>query len=212
MRGGLILIDVHNHILFGADDGIRTFEEAVQALREFQKNGLEFIVFTPHLGHPGIESNLETIRRNYEALNEECKKMKIACALGSEVYLAPRTQNIIPILDRFVLVESDSVNYPMYLLDKIFELQLNGYDVILAHVERYSWLRQNERVLNKLKDMNVYFQVNVNSLDSKNFFLKNGYVDFIATDYHGDDRERINWDNFRKYRDLVEKGRKILGV
>ncbi|WP_448522502.1 CpsB/CapC family capsule biosynthesis tyrosine phosphatase [Pseudothermotoga sp.] len=206
------MIDVHNHILFGADDGIRTFEEAVQALREFQKNGLEFIVFTPHLGHPGIESNLETIRRNYEALNEECKKMKIACALGSEVYLAPRTQNIIPILDRFVLVESDSVNYPMYLLDKIFELQLNGYDVILAHVERYSWLRQNERVLNKLKDMNVYFQVNVNSLDSKNFFLKNGYVDFIATDYHGDDRERINWDNFRKYRDLVEKGRKILGV
>ena len=206
------MIDVHNHVLFGVDDGIKTFEEAVRALSEFQKNGVEFVIFTPHLGHPGIESNMETIRRNYETLSEECKKLKIACTLGSEVYLTPRTQNIIPILDRFVLVELDTVNYPMYLLDKIFELQLGGYDVILAHVERYSWLRQNERVLNKLKDMNVYFQMNVNSLDPKNFFLKNGYIDFIATDYHGEDREKINWDNFRKYRDLVERGRKILGV
>jgi protein-tyrosine phosphatase len=67
-------------------------------------------------------------------------------------------------------------------------------------------------VLKKLKNMNVYFQMNVNSLVPKDFFLKNGYVDFVATDYHGQDREKINWDNFRKYRDLVEKGRKILGV
>jgi len=57
--------------------------------------------------------------------------------------------------------------YPLYLFDQIFELQLSGYDVILAHVERYQWLSENRYVIDKLKDMNVYFQMNINTLDSK---------------------------------------------
>jgi len=63
------------------------------------------------------------------------------------------------------------------------------FDVILAHVERYSWLDKNEYVLKKLKEMNVYFQMNLNALDKKNYFVKNGYIDIVSTDYHGKKEE-----------------------
>jgi len=48
--------------------------------------------------------------------------MGIYALLGSEVYLTPKIKDVIPINDRFVLVEVNVSTYPMYLYDKIFDL------------------------------------------------------------------------------------------
>lgn len=206
------MYDIHNHILFDVDDGVETLEESIEILEDYKRHGIDFVVFTPHVNHPTVKTDLQKVRQNFEILKAECTRLGIQCELGSELYLKPKFPDFIPILDRFVLIELDTLTYPLYLFDQIFELQLCGYDVILAHVERYSWLDKNEYVLKKLKEMNVYFQMNLNTLDKKNYFVKNGYIDIVSTDYHGKKRGSINWEKFKEYKDLIEKGRKILKI
>lgn len=204
------MYDIHNHILFGVDDGVETLEESIEILEDYKRHGIDFVVFTPHVNHPTVKSDIQKIKQHFQILKEECNRIGIRCELGSELYLKPKFQDFIPILDRFVLVELDTLNYPLYLFDQIFELQLEGYDVILAHVERYSWLENNRHVVRKLKEMNVYFQMNISALDKKNYFIKNDYVDFIATDYHGVKRGKLDWERLKDYKSLIEKGHRIL--
>jgi len=46
------MIDIHNHVLFAVDDGSESLEESIEMLREYKRNGVEIVVFTPHLNHP----------------------------------------------------------------------------------------------------------------------------------------------------------------
>ncbi len=205
------MIDIHTHILYNVDDGIETLEESLEMLKKYKDSGVRYIIATPHIGHPKIKTDIDVIQQNFEILRLEAEKFGVKLFLGSELYLLPgRNRKYIPILDRFVLVEFDTLNFPLYLFNEIFELQLSGYDVILAHVERYEWLNRNDKVIDKLKSMNVYFQMNFESIENDKYFLKNGYIDFLATDNHGKKRSEIDWSVFKKYNSFFENTLKIM--
>ena len=40
--------DIHNHLLYGIDDGSKSLDESVKLLKELKKEGITEIVFTPH--------------------------------------------------------------------------------------------------------------------------------------------------------------------
>ena len=42
------MIDIHNHILYGLDDGSKTLEESCELLDSAIKAGVKAICFTPH--------------------------------------------------------------------------------------------------------------------------------------------------------------------
>ena len=167
--------------------------------------------FTPHVNHPTVKTDINKIKEVYESLKEEFEKLSIKTYLGSEIYLKPKIDGFIPIKDKFLLVELPTDTYPIYLIDTIFELQLEGYEIILAHVERYKWLENNTLLIDRLKVMNVYFQVNIESLNKNNYYLKNSLIDFLATDCHGN-RSKIDYSVFEEYKEIFEKGRKILKI
>ena len=50
-KTGLLMgmTDVHAHLLPGVDDGIRTFEEAEDAVRYLEQLGVRRMVLTPHV-------------------------------------------------------------------------------------------------------------------------------------------------------------------
>ncbi|WP_165974008.1 CpsB/CapC family capsule biosynthesis tyrosine phosphatase [Marinitoga lauensis] len=206
------MFDIHNHILYGVDDGIETIEESVEILKEYKNHGIDTVFFTPHVNHPTVKTDIETIKKHYEILKEKAEEIGITTYLGSELYLQPQNKEFIPIKDYFVLIELPTTIYPVYLLDKIFDLQLEGYEVILAHVERYQWLQSNKSLISKLRRMNVYFQMNLEYINDDKYYLKNNLIDFIATDYHGKKRKPIDFSLFEKYKDIVEKGKKILKI
>ncbi|SHF00112.1 protein-tyrosine phosphatase [Marinitoga hydrogenitolerans DSM 16785] len=206
-------IDVHNHILPGVDDGLKTMKESLEILREYKKNNVDTVFFTPHINHPTVKTDIEKIKKSYDELKPYCDEVGIKSYLASELYLQPNNnKSFIPLKDYFVLIELPTKVYPMYLLDKIFELQLEGYEVILAHVERYHWLQENEELIERLKTMNVYFQMNLEYVEKDDYFLKNDLIEFIATDYHGEKRGKIDYSLFEKYKDIVEKEKKILKI
>ena len=68
-------------------------------------------------------------------------------------------------------------------LQKLIDL---GYKPILAHIERYPFIKFNEFI--ELYNMGVIFQMNIKTVKSltpkMNIFLIEGYVKIVATDVH----------------------------
>ncbi|SHH28535.1 CpsB/CapC family capsule biosynthesis tyrosine phosphatase [Thermosipho atlanticus] len=205
------MLDMHTHILPAVDDGIKTEEEAFLVLEEYKKKGINIVVFTPHVNHYSVKTSIEKISDTYKRLKPKFDEIGVKTFLGSEIYLTEKVEKFIPINDYFLLLELPRDVYPMYLLDKIFEFQLEGYEIILAHVERYKWLKDNELLIDRLKTMNVYFQMNFEAIESDNYFLKNSLIDFLSTDCHGNLSE-IDFSFFEKYKDIFEKSMEILNL
>jgi protein-tyrosine phosphatase len=196
----------------GLDDGVQEESEYIELLNLYQKNGITEIVFTPHINHPGINYSVEKIKQTYQKYKSYAEDRGIKTHLGCELYLTPDYKDFIAIDDRFILIEFPTNVYPTYLLDTIFDLQLDGYEIIIAHVERYSWLEEKKELINKLKEMGIYFQVNLSATERKEarYYLDNDYVEFIATDNHGKRREVPNLSLFNNYNDIMKKSFQIM--
>ena len=90
-----------------------------------------------------------------------------------------------------ILLEFSFTREPEDVLDVIYNFSVNGYEVIIAHIERYEWM-----TLEKVKDLRkegALIQINSNSYlglttwKEKRFtkkLLKLGLVDYVASDTH----------------------------
>lgn len=228
------MIDIHNHILFGIDDGCKNIEESIILLKQMQKIGFNKIVLTPHYikGTTLVSNNLE---KGYklELLKEKLKEnnINIELYLGNEIFI---TDNIVELLksgdvssinnSRYVLVELPFESEIIGLEDILYELKYNGLIPIIAHPERYIYFQDDISKITKLREEGVLFQVNYSSIlglygrkakkTIKNL-LKNDYVDFFGTDIHNIRKTSV-LDNFEKIEKKIiriigsEKYKKII--
>jgi protein-tyrosine phosphatase len=90
-----------------------------------------------------------------------------------------------------VLLEFSFTREPEDILDIIYNFNINGYEVIIAHVERYEWMDYSKVVA--LRNEGALIQINSNSYlglttwKEKRFvkkLLKHNLVDFVASDTH----------------------------
>ena len=97
------------------------------------------------------------------------------------------------IKDNYVLVEMSFLNPPIQLHEYLFELQLAGYQPILAHPERYTFYHSNFKEFEKLKKMGLKFQMNLlasvgyygsDVANASDKLLKSGFIDFVGSDIH----------------------------
>ena len=42
------MIDIHNHILYGIDDGSKSLEDSIRILKDLESIGYTDIILTPH--------------------------------------------------------------------------------------------------------------------------------------------------------------------
>lgn len=204
------LTDIHTHILPGMDDGARTLTDAVTLLRTASEKGVRQIVFTPHFypGRETIENFLTRRKKAMEALNgcQEIKNIEICMKTGAEVRYSPA------ILDYdlhalciqgtpYMLLELSTGSRPLFFEEALFGIQSQGVVPILAHVERYGYLKQNPASLAQWIDAGVLTQVNADSLGRSNpykrtvskFFQWN-MVHLMASDTHSMDQRPPNLD------------------
>ncbi|HVG43017.1 MAG TPA: CpsB/CapC family capsule biosynthesis tyrosine phosphatase, partial [Chitinophagaceae bacterium] len=82
---------------------------------------------------------------------------------------------------------------PFDLNDILFEMQIQQYQPIIAHPERYIYLRHKKEFFDELKNNGCYFQLNLLSLcgvygtsvqELAEYLLKRNYYDFAGTDMH----------------------------
>ena len=84
-------------------------------------------------------------------------------------------------------------NPPFELKEVLFEMQLQGYQPIIAHPERYIYLDHTKQFYEELKEYGCMFQLNLLSLggyygrsvqEFAFYLAKKEYYDLAGTDLH----------------------------
>lgn len=194
------MIDIHCHILYGIDDGARTKQEAIDLLKQQKELGFNEIVLTPHyIENTEFEA---TIEKKEELIKELEKETDVKLYIGNEVYFSDKTINLLDKVStlnnsKYLLIELPMSSKIKDLEEMIFDLTVNKIVPIIAHPERYSYVQDDIKYLDHLKELGVLFQVNYGSLIGKygkkcektaKKLLKKNYISFMGTDIHRIDR------------------------
>jgi len=196
------VVDIHSHLLPGIDDGVKSIEETVYILKIMQSLGYEKIITTPHVMSDYYPNSEQDIRSKLEETNELISKHQLGIELeaAAEYYLdenlmfkLSNKEKLLTFGNNYLLFETSFFNKPIFLEEAVFNMNTHGYQPILAHPERYIYLHGNHKLVEKLKNMNVLFQMNILSLtgfysiECKKFalkLLKDKQIDFVGTDCH----------------------------
>jgi protein-tyrosine phosphatase len=196
--------DMHSHLLPGIDDGSPDLTTSIELIRGFKELGYKKIITTPHVLWEIYPNTREIILSKQEEVQKEIKgagidiEFKAAAEYFIDDHFTNQLKNKIPLLPisgNIVLVEFSMLNMPMDLQEILFEMQMQNYQPVIAHPERYTFLGRKKEVYDQLKDVGCFFQLNLLSLsgyygeDVKHlaeYLLKKNYYDLAGTDLHHD--------------------------
>lgn len=202
-------IDIHSHVLPLVDDGAETVEMALLMLKTAAEEGIDTIILTPHQKADRRCVTPEGILHRMKELQEAADAEEIPIRLypGNEIFYRHGLAELLEqgkirtLADsRYVLIEFFPGEDYAYIRDALGRVGSFGYLPVLAHVERYAnVIKRIEKVRGLKEDTGCYLQVNAASvtgeygLTTKNVtrkLVKEGLVDFIATDAHRDQGKR----------------------
>mgnify|MGYP004492700833 FL=1 len=198
------MTDIHTHTLYGLDDGSEGFEMSLKMLSMASKGGTKNIILTPHCNIPGGYLNYmnSTIADRFERLKAAAKEFvpDINLYLGMEVYasndipeLLRRGMAITLNRSRYLLVEFNFGESPMYVFKVLQNIQRAGIVPVLAHPERYVFVQQEPYIVFDLVRAGIIIQINRGSILGKfglrpkaaaDYLLKSGMVHIVASDGH----------------------------
>ena len=171
------IVDLHTHILPQMDDGSRSAAISVQMLKQLQEQGVEWVCATSHYyaHQERVEQFLQRRREAAfelgEALIEENVGELPAVRLGAEVAYFPgisQCQEIERMClggTRTLLLELAYTNWTPQQVEEVASLSLDrGYQVILAHPERFSHMRSYWRDMERMMSLPIGLQINADSL------------------------------------------------
>lgn len=168
--------DLHSHLLPGVDDGVRTIEDALEAIRALQSLGYRGSVITPHIYHgmyPNTRDTLEPVlaevRAAVAALGIDYQLILAAEYFADEHLIALASHEPLltfgPGTTRFVLVEYSYSTEPLLWADTLTALIRNRYTPVIAHIERYQFVCDAPELwLERFAQLGVKIQCNIGSL------------------------------------------------
>lgn len=199
--------DIHCHILPGVDDGARDLSESLAMLSAAKKAGVTSIVCTPHCRNPYFD--FEAMWDAYDQLVARADGFPLT--MGFEVnwskltwlgierwapYLGIQGPSLAGDGQATLLLELDTSAPPTQFAEyyrTAFELQGMGYDVVIAHPERYLSLCKDLSLAERFVSMGCKLQLSANFmtgglLDGRRrcarALLNAGLVSYIASDAH----------------------------
>jgi len=213
-------VDFHSHLLPGIDDGCQTIEDSLENIRELQKQGIKKIITTPHIFQELYPNTPEIIRSKLaivrKALSDQQIEMDIEAT--AEYYLDEwfcknfKDIELLTLPGKYILVETNYMEKPHFMEEILFELQISGYKVILAHPERYNYLLGDFRKFNDLFDTGILFQCNLLSFtgyysprikEASMYLLKNKMMHMVGSDIHKM-KHASTITQFKKSKDYAE--------
>ena len=198
------VFDIHNHIMWGVDDGSKSPEMSIRMLKMAQSDGITDIILTPH-NKPGRRNiyygeQLERI----DELKLKARKEGVYINLypGNEIYYRSDVSERLEIGkaatmagSRYVLLEYTPLDDWEHIKRGVDDMLMAGYFPIIAHVERYINVLKDEDRAYELTDKGCYLQINASSLMGElgwqikskcKSLMKADMVAFVATDAHED--------------------------
>ena len=226
VRGPKLRVDVHSHLIPGIDDGSQSMEESLMLLRKLEVLGYEKVITTPHIMSDSYPNDVKIIKSGLEKLQVASRKdgIKLQIEAAAEYYLDEyfysemEKKEILTIADRYVLFESSYISKPLQIEEMIFAIGEAGYIPMMAHPERYRYIRDPKKEYARFRDLGVLFQVNINSFgghygksakELANFLSNAGMIDFLGSDTHHQKQVTLLGELFYSevYTDIFKKNK-----
>lgn len=197
-----LVTDMHSHLVPGVDDGATDIANSLELITGLMDLGFQKFVTTPHVLWDIFKNNSKTITPHYNELKAalSANNINAPISFAAEYFLDYHVDEqiedekpLLTVKDNWVLVEFSFVSAPLDLKEKLFKVQMAGYQPIIAHPERYTYFGRSKEVYDELREAGYFFQVNLLSLagyygkipqDIGNMLIKNKYVDLLGTDLH----------------------------
>ena len=191
--------DVHSHILPGVDDGAADLTESLAMLEAAKAAGVTSIVCTPHCRDPYFD--YERMWDAFELLKSHAggfplqmgfevnhaKLMGLGMEWAQYLHFDGSNEFLLELSTR-----ADKLAFQEYERT-IFELQGMGYEVIIAHPERYRAIQEDTDVAYQLLKMGCKLQASADFVKGGRLgrekkpaqrMFDNLYYRYIASDAH----------------------------
>ena len=196
-------VDMHSHLIPGIDDGSPDIETSIELIKGLQNLGYKKLITTPHILWDVYPNTSEIITQGVADLKQAVADagVEIEIHAAAEYFIDEHFEDLLknkvpllPISGNMVLVEFSMVTAPMDLQQTLFEMQIQGYQPIIAHPERYVYLNHRKHFFDELKEAGCLFQLNILSLggyygkgvqELAEYLLKQNLYSFAGTDLHG---------------------------
>jgi protein-tyrosine phosphatase len=195
------MIDLHNHLLPGLDDGPSDTEGALAMARAAVAAGITTMACTPHVA-PKYPNSAAEILAGVERLTLEIRQAGIDLRIvsGAEI-----STDVLGRLDDdelralslngtgWLLVEPPFAGWPVRLPKLIGDLEMRGFRVLVAHPERAEAVQHNPDRLRDLVGRGALVQSNASSFtgghgklvaQTAKALLRNELVHILASDAH----------------------------
>jgi protein-tyrosine phosphatase len=195
------LIDLHCHLLPGVDDGAPDMDASIAMARAAVEGGVEAIVATPH-----VSANYPT---DPATLRQRCAEVQSALDVAGVPLRVHRGAEIASSMfhelgddalractlggGEYLLLEAPYTGPAPFIDRMVYDLQLKGFQIVLAHPERIGAFQRNIDALQKLVDQGVLCSVTAASVSGqfggaiKRFtqeLFGRGLVHNLASDAH----------------------------
>ena len=202
------MIDLHNHLLPGIDDGAPDLETALALARIAVADGITHMVCTPHI-HPGRYENtpatiMGALQKFVAALQAEGIELQVATAaevrFGAELMQGITEETILFLGEwhgrKVLLLEFPHGEVPFGAERMIAWLLQRNIQPMLAHPERNKGIMREPSRLKPFIEQGCLLQVTASSVaggfgpaaqEIASDLLREGLVSILATDAHNID-------------------------
>lgn len=200
----MLFADINTHLLPDVGDGVSSFDESVELIRNLSAHGVQCVTVTPdnrdvteRIGIEAAERGMSMLRRLVSE-HEETFASHMRLRFGMEHHLEPDLPSLLvdgharPIQGtRFIIVKLPFGEVPEHAAHVLDQLTITNVQPVIAHPERNETLQRNWQILSGWVEKFNFVQISAGSLLGKHGgharsaaerFIERGLVHVIASE------------------------------